>query len=84
MKQMEEIVDYLKDVIVEVMLGNVSKINLKNNSLLMEEIGLDSLDYASVMLAGEEFVNSKLDENKINWRDIKTIEDLAKLLEESQ
>lgn len=84
MKKHDEIVEQLKIAIVEVTLGNVSKDDLKDTTLLMEEAGLDSLDYASVMLSGEEFVGTKLNENNINWRDVKTIGDLAALLEKSQ
>lgn len=79
MNDKDKIVDHLKKTIVEVTLGNVKEEDLTKSTLLMEDLNLDSLDYASVMLAGEEFSGKKLNEDQINWRDIKTIDDLASL-----
>lgn len=79
MQDKNKIIDYLKKTIVEVTLGNVKEEDLTEDTKLMEDLSLDSLDYASVMLAGEEFSGKKLNENDIDWRDIKTIGQLASL-----
>ncbi len=84
MKELNEIIEYLKIAIEEATLGNFVKNNISDDSLLMDEIGLDSLDYASIMLAGETFVGRKINENDVVWRDIKSVKQLAELIYRAQ
>lgn len=84
MKDLNAIIEHLKKTIEEVSLGNFTVEQLAPNMALIDDIGLDSLDYASVMLSGEDFVGCKVNENKIDWREIRTIGQLADLLYQSQ
>lgn len=84
MKNVNEILEYLKGEIEVITLGNITHDNINDNSSLMDDIGLDSLDYASIMLAGETFVSGKIDENNVNWRNVRTVAELAELLHKCQ
>lgn len=52
--------------------------NLNEDTVILST-GLDSLDYAHIMLTLEEESNITPDENTINWADIKTINQLVTL-----
>ena len=84
MKELSEIIEYLNEAVVEATLGNLGKETITGDSLLMEDLGLDSLDYASVMLAGETFVEHKVNENNVNWREVRSVAQLAELLYKCQ
>lgn len=79
MKPLSDIVSHLKLVIEDVSLGKVNRNDINGDSVLLD-LGIDSLDFASIMLAGETFVSSKVDENGIDWRNIRTVTQLAELL----
>lgn len=83
MKPLNDIINHLKLVIEDVTLGKVSRDTITRDSVLLD-LGIDSLDFASIMLAGETFVSSKVNENGIDWRNIRTIHQLAQLLYECQ
>ena len=83
MKPLSDIINHLKFVIEDVTLGKVSRNSINGDSVLLD-LGIDSLDFASIMLAGETFVSSKVNENGIDWRNIRTVSQLAQLLYESQ
>jgi acyl carrier protein len=51
------------------------------DSDILQEIGLDSLDYASVVVTVEDQLGVALREEEINWADVKTIRDLAGVFE---
>lgn len=84
MKSIDDIIQHLKFSIVEITLGNIDFISINNDSSLIKDLGIDSLDYAQVMLAGEEYINNKINENSINWGEINTIKQLAEILYRSQ
>ncbi len=79
MKSKEEIIQYLKNTIEEVSLGNIKAFKIQESDKILN-LGLDSLDFAAVMLATEHFVGCKVNENKIEWRKIATVEQLAEVL----
>lgn len=79
MKQTTEIIQFIKDTIEEVSLGNLKSGDIQDSDKLLE-LGLDSLDFATVMLSTEGFIGNKVDENKVNWRQIATVQQLAELL----
>jgi acyl carrier protein len=50
------------------------------NDEIIGKLGLDSLDYAAVVLATEDAIGGELDESAVNWVSIVTVEDLARAL----
>lgn len=83
MKTINEITQYIRKSIEDLTFGSIKSDSLCDESVIID-LGLDSLDFASIMLSGEEFVNSKIDEDSINWAEIKTIIQLSELLFKSQ
>jgi acyl carrier protein len=51
------------------------------DSDILQDIGLDSLDYASVVVTVEDQLGVKLREEEIDWSRVKTIRDLAGVFE---
>jgi acyl carrier protein len=51
------------------------------DSDILQEIGLDSLDYASVVVTVEDQLGVALREAEIDWSRIKTIRELAGVFE---
>jgi acyl carrier protein len=54
------------------------------NSRLMQDIGLDSLDFAQVMLHLEDVTGLVVSEERINWMQVQTVGQLAALFEVSK
>jgi acyl carrier protein len=52
------------------------------DSDILQDVGLDSLDYASVVVTVEERLGLKLREEEIDWSRVKTIRDLAGVFEQ--
>jgi len=44
---------------------------------LLDDLGLDSLDYATVLLSCEQWLGIAIDEDGIDWRTVATVEELA-------
>jgi acyl carrier protein len=84
MKSVDAIVAYLTSAVEDVTLGAVAASQVTPGSTLLEDLGLDSLDYASLMLMGEQWVGVKVAEDDVDWRKVATVEQLATLLYESQ
>ncbi len=83
MKPLSDIIHHLKLVIEDVSLGKINRNTINGDSVLLD-MGIDSLDFASIMLSGETFIGNKVDENIIDWRNIRTVLQLAELLYKSQ
>lgn len=83
MKPLSDIINHLKLVIEDVSLGKVNRNDINGDSVLLD-LGIDSLDFASVMLSGENFIGGKVDENGIDWRNVRTVLQLSELLYKSQ
>jgi acyl carrier protein len=71
-------------LVSEVSLGRFSKDQVKPDQSILGDLGLDSLDYAVIMLGCEEWLQSKVDEASVDWRKVTTIHDLAILLYQAQ
>lgn len=84
MKSLAEVERRLGEVIEEISLGRVSAANIELDQALMAELGLDSLDYAQVMLACESWLQVKVREKDVDWRKVVSVRDLAVLLFETQ
>jgi acyl carrier protein len=52
------------------------------DTALLDEVGLDSLDYATVVVQVEDELGVKLRENDIDWSSVRTIEQLAAIFEQ--
>jgi acyl carrier protein len=83
MKSLSDIINYLRLVIEDVSLGKINRNEISGDSVILD-LGIDSLDFASIMLAGETFVSSKVNEDGIDWRNVRTVSQLAELLYKSQ
>jgi acyl carrier protein len=79
-----EIVHKIQETIEEVSLGNIPMQRIEPQSRLIADLGLDSLDYATVMLIIERWSGIKIKENSVNWSAVQTVDQLAALFEEHQ
>jgi acyl carrier protein len=79
MKTKKQIVDKLKIIIEEISLGAIKASNIKSSAKLIDDVGLDSLDYASVMLSCEDWMGLKIKEDSVVWGNVTTVENLADL-----
>lgn len=84
MKSLGSIVKHLKDEIENITFKKISHYDIDDHSKILDDLGLDSLDYAQLMLSGEEFCNVKIDDNKVDWSKVKTVKQLAELLHNQQ
>lgn len=84
MKQKSEIIDKLKDVIEAITLGNIASDSIRPADRLLDDCGLDSLDYATVMLQIEEYTGIKIKEDRVQWSEVQTIKQLAELFKEHE
>ena len=79
-----EIIGMITGIIEEVTIDNVKSADIKPTDRLIQELGLDSLDYASVMLGCEQRMGIKISEGNVNWQEIQSVEQLAEFLESQQ
>lgn len=79
-----KLVEALAKFVEEISLGVISSSSVRKDSQIIDELNFDSLDYASLMLMGEQFLGTRITESNVIWSQIKTIEDLANLLIDSQ
>jgi len=79
-----EIEHEIASLISEVTLGRVEPDQVRADLALIADIGLDSLDYATVMLRCEKWLGVRVDEAAVDWRLVLTVGDLAALLHRSQ
>ena len=52
------------------------------DTALLDEVGLDSLDYATVVVRTEDELGVKLREEDIDWPAVRTIGELAAIFEQ--
>ena len=76
MKTKSEILEKLKSVIDDVAIEGAK---VTDKSRIIEDLGLDSMDYATVMLSVEGWSGIKINEDGVNWSKIQTVEQLADL-----
>lgn len=79
MKSSDEIVLKIKQLIERITEGRVKAAGIKLENELIKDLGLDSIDFAAVMLGCEDWVGIKINESAINWADIRTVATLADL-----
>lgn len=83
-QDIEAIIAKLKIFIEEVSLGNVTTETISPDNRIIDDLGLDSLDYASVLLACEQWLGIKVQERAVDWRTIQTVRELAQFLYQQQ
>lgn len=79
MKSKAQVILHLSQAIADATFGRITAESIKPSDRIMADLGLDSLDYATVMLGCEQWCGVKLNENKVNWAEIDTVEKLADL-----
>lgn len=84
MRSVNQIEEKIAILISEVSLGYFSKDQVKPTQSIIGDLGLDSLDYATIMLGCEEWLQSKVDEASVDWRKVTTVHELALLLYRTQ
>lgn len=84
MKSKEQIIVKLKELIEEISLGMVKAATIHPNAQIIAELGMDSLDYATLMLSCEGWLGIRIKEDSVKWQEIRTIDDLAEMLEKQQ
>ena len=72
----------IEQVVLEIV-GRLKGSHLTLNSRLFTEAGLDSLDVATVVVQCEEQLNVSISESAIDWRQVETLGDLARLFQEA-
>lgn len=84
MKSKTETVNYIKVLIEENSLGEIKASNIKESQALIGDLGIDSLDFAAIMLACEQWLKVKVKEDQIDWAKVRTVEQLADVLTKFQ
>lgn len=80
MKTKSEILEKLGESIHEVSLGAVAVDRILPESRIIGDLGLDSMDYATVMLTVERWSGIKIKEDGVDWSKVQTVEQLADLI----
>jgi acyl carrier protein len=83
-KTVEQIVDFMKQEIESISLGAKPAAEISENDELMADLGLDSLDYAAVMITCETWLGVKVNEAAADWRRLKTVAQLSAFLHAHQ
>lgn len=80
MRSLDEVTGFLARVIEDVTVGAVPATSVSVDTAIQGDLGLDSLDFATVMLAAEEWLGVALDESAVDWASVRTVGQLAALL----
>jgi acyl carrier protein len=83
-KGIPEIVRFIAQTIEELSLGEKKADLVAPGDRLIEDIGLDSLDYATVLLSCEKWLGIKVREDAVDWLSVDTVLKLASFLEQQQ
>ena len=71
----QEIFDYIRNVL------EIDTSGHDSNSRLMQDMGVDSLDFAQLMLHLEDVTGVTVSEDSISWEHVQTVWQLAGLFE---
>jgi len=80
MKSKDEIVEQIKILVEDISLGETPADAIAPDDRLIVDLGLDSLDYASVLLGCERWLGIKVREDGVDWSQITTVDQLAAFL----
>ena len=85
MKSLSEIQSFMSLELLEITFGQVDLLaNALWDKALISELGLDSLDYASLMVSVEEWLSVKVPEGNVDWSSLKSARQLAEFLHDLQ
>lgn len=84
MKSYYEILTHITKAIEDISLGVVRASDIGPDARILSDLGLDSLDYASVLLECEKWLNIRVREEGVDWSRLSTVADLAAFLEREQ
>lgn len=79
MISIEDYCSKIKSLIEEVSLGVHKAEDVQDTTRLIADLGMDSLDYATVFLSCEQWAQIKVQEDGVVWADIQTVAQLAAL-----
>jgi acyl carrier protein len=79
-----QIEQQIAELVEEVRLGQTPAASVRPEQELMADLGLDSLDYAAVLLGAERWLNIKINESGVDWGQIRTVRQLAEFLGDQQ
>ena len=75
-------------IIKKIIISNLSKISKKKiiseKTKILEDLGLDSLDYVKLLLAVEKALKTKVLEEGVDWSKVVTVSQLAKLFKKNK
>jgi acyl carrier protein len=74
------IIQLLKSTLADLESVTVSASQIKDDDELIAGLGIDSLDYATVLVTCESELGVSVMEDDIDWRAVRTIKDLAEVL----
>jgi acyl carrier protein len=74
-----EILQFLKREVDDITLGETPEGEIKDNAIILDELGMDSLDYATMTISAENKFNVKVTEDDIDWAEVDTLNKLADL-----
>ena len=83
-KTVEQIVDFMRAEIESISLAATPAAGISETDEIMADLGLDSLDYATVMLTCEKWLGVKVNEAAADWRNMRTVAELAAFLHAHQ
>lgn len=84
MRSRTEIVYHLKLECVDVSLGRLHLDSILDYDNILQDLALDSLDYATIMLACERWLDIHIEEHDVDWTQLQTIAQLANFLYQCQ
>ena len=80
----QEIVEFLGGAIRDVAGNRLADSPVGPDSHLMDDLGLDSLEYATVLLSCERWLGIRIVEQGVDWSSLSTVGSLASFLEGQQ
>lgn len=84
MKTYEEILAHIRILIQDISLGTINITDIDPDAHILGDLGLDSLDYASMLLECEKWLGIKVREEGVDWGRLSTVADLTAFLEHEQ
>lgn len=84
MRSKDEIAEHIKALVEETSLGERSADSIKGGDRLISDLGLDSLDYATILLGCARMMGIHIREDGVEWSKIVTVDQLAAFLESQQ
>ncbi len=83
-KTLEQVVDFMRSEIESISLGAKPAAEVGETDEIMADLGLDSLDYATVMLRCETWLGIKVNEAAADWSSLRTVAQLAAFMHSHQ